>query len=80
MAVDISWTALLISYLCILIPILINVGYATRLVKPTLVAFLRMTLQLMALGLYLGFIFKQKTIRPSIFFGSSSWLRSLHIQ
>ncbi len=59
MAVDISWTALLISYLCILIPILINVGYATRLVKPTLVAFLRMTLQLMALGLYLGFIFKQ---------------------
>ena len=58
MAVDLSWTGLLISYLCILIPILINARYATGLIKPTLIAFARMTLQLLALGLYLGFIFK----------------------
>ncbi len=58
MAVDISWTGLLISYLCILIPILIHARYITGLVKPTIIAFVRMTLQLLALGLYLGFIFK----------------------
>lgn len=59
MAVDISWTGLFISYLCILIPILIHARYATGLVKPTIIAFVRMTLQLLALGLYLGFIFKK---------------------
>lgn len=59
MATDITWTGLLLSYLCMILPIMVQLVYQTGLVKPTLWAMLRMTLQLMALGLYLRYIFEK---------------------
>lgn len=57
-ALNISWLDLGIGYLFFLVPIAILIYYKTGLVKSTLVAILRMTVQLILVGLYLEFIFK----------------------
>jgi putative ABC transport system permease protein len=65
-AQDISWLDLGWGYLLIIIPILIFKYYETGLVKTTLIAIGRMTLQLYLVGLYLGFIFKLNNVWVNI--------------
>lgn len=55
---DIEWTALLWGYLLLLLPITTLAYYRTGLVRPTLIAVVRMTMQLFLVGLYLEFIFQ----------------------
>ena len=55
---DIEWLALLWGYLLLLLPMTTLAYYRTGLVKPTLIAVVRMTMQLFLVGLYLEFIFQ----------------------
>ena len=57
-AKDISWLDLGVGYLILVIPIVIFYYYKTGLVKPTLIAVARMTVQLYLVGLYLEYIFE----------------------
>ncbi len=61
-AQDISWWDLGWGYLLIIIPILVFKYYQTGLVKPTLIAIGRMTVQLYLVGLYLEFIFQLNNV------------------
>jgi len=54
---DISWVNLAIGSIVIIIPIFIFLYYRTGLVKPMLIAFSRMALQLFLIGVYLKYIF-----------------------
>ncbi len=56
-AQDISWPDLAIGYILIIIPILIFSYYKTGMVKATMIAIVRMTVQLYLVGLYLQYIF-----------------------
>ncbi len=56
-AIDISWGMLALGYLLMLIPVYLFTKYKTGLVKPTLWAVLRMTVQLLLVGLYLEYLF-----------------------
>ena len=56
-AVDIKWLDLALGYILLLIPAAVFWYYKTGLVKDTLVAAGRMTVQLILVGLYLEFIF-----------------------
>lgn len=56
-AQDISWIDLGIGYLLIIIPIVVFNYFGTRMVKSTLIAIGRMTIQLFLVGLYLQYIF-----------------------
>ena len=56
-AQDISWWDLAIGYLLIIIPVLIFKYYQTGMIKATLIAIVRMTVQLFLVGLYLQYIF-----------------------
>ena len=56
-AQDISWINLISGYLLLIIPILIFTYYKTGLIKDTLWAVGRMTIQLLMVGTYLEFIF-----------------------
>ena len=55
---DINYFRLFLGYALMLIPILILWYYKTGLVKDTIIATLRMTVQLLLVGLYLEYIFK----------------------
>jgi ABC-type uncharacterized transport system, permease component len=55
---DISYTHLLVGYLLLLIPIWFLQYYKTGLVKDTLLATARMSVQLFLIGFYLEFLFK----------------------
>lgn len=55
---DITWAALFLGSLILLIPIYVFYYYQTGLVKDTLIAFGRMLVQLMLVGLYLELIFE----------------------
>ncbi len=55
---DITYTRLLIGYLLLLIPVYYLQYYKTGLVKDTLLAAARMTVQLFLIGFYLEFLFK----------------------
>ena len=57
-AIDIGWWKLLAGYLLLLIPIVFFRIYRTGLVRPTLTAIGRMTVQLLLVGLYLEYIFR----------------------
>lgn len=57
-ATDISWFELGFGYLLIIIPLLIFGYYKTKLVKPTIIATVRMTIQLLFVGVYLKYIFE----------------------
>ncbi len=54
---DISWLSLGLGFLLLIIPIIILWFYQTRLVKPTIIAFVRMFIQLFLVGIYLKYIF-----------------------
>lgn len=56
-SVDISWLSLGLGFLLLIIPLLILWYYKTRLIKPMLIAFARMFVQLFLVGIYLKYIF-----------------------
>lgn len=56
--IDISLSRLAIMYALLLVPILLVAGYRLGLLRRTLIAVARMTLQLALVGLYLGVIFE----------------------
>lgn len=55
---DINYLRLFMGYALLLIPVLILWYYKTGLVKDTIISVLRMTIQLLLVGLYLEYIFK----------------------
>ncbi|MEA3450479.1 MAG: ABC transporter permease [Bacteroidota bacterium] len=57
-ATDISYLNLAFGYLLMIIPILILAYYKTGLVKDTIIAFIRMTIQLFLVGFYLKYVFE----------------------
>jgi putative ABC transport system permease protein len=59
---DISWLDLSIGYILLSVPLFIFHRYKTGLVKDTIIAFLRMALQLFLVGLYLDVIFKYNSV------------------
>src|SRR6056297_2252977 len=56
--IDISYFNLFLGYLLLIIPIIVFYHYKTHLVKDSLVAVLRMTIQLFVVGLYLEILFE----------------------
>ena len=56
--VDINYFALFTGFALMLIPVLALWYYKTGLVKDTLIATARMTVQLLLVGMYLEYIFK----------------------
>lgn len=57
-AQDISWFDLALGYLLVVIPILAFRHYQTGMIRSTLIAVVRMTVQLLLVGAYLGVIFR----------------------
>ncbi len=56
-SVDISWLSLGLGFLVLILPLIILWYYKTLLIKPMLIAFLRMFVQLFLVGIYLKYIF-----------------------
>lgn len=61
-ASDISWLNLFLGSLILLIPVAVLLYYKTGLTKAMLIAFGRMAVQLMLVGLYLMYIFKLNSL------------------
>lgn len=59
---DISWVALGFVFLTLIIPFFVFIRYKTGLAKPLAIAILRMTGQLILVGLYLKYIFELNSI------------------
>jgi putative ABC transport system permease protein len=59
---DISWTSLILGSLIFLIPIWIFYIYKTGLIRSTMIAIVRMAIQLFLVGLYLEVIFELNSI------------------
>ncbi len=59
---DISWINLALGALVILIPLWIFYYFKTGLVKATIIAFIRMAIQLTLVGLYLRYIFEYNAV------------------
>lgn len=57
-AQDISWLHLAMGYILLIIPITISSYYKMGLAKDSIVSVLRMTIQLLLVGVYLEFIFQ----------------------
>ena len=57
-ALDIRTTSLILGYLLLIIPITILLIYRIKLMKDMTISLLRLTLQLLLVGLYLQFLFK----------------------
>ncbi len=55
---DIAWTDLLIGHIMLVVPVAILLFYRTGLVKSTLIAAMRMALQLVLVGFYLEYVFE----------------------
>jgi putative ABC transport system permease protein len=55
--VDIKYLDLFLGYLLMLVPILILGYYRTGLIKDTVIAIVRMTIQLLLVGIYLEYLF-----------------------
>lgn len=64
--VDINYFALFSGYALMLIPVFVLWYYKTGLVKDTLIATARMTVQLLLVGLYLEYIFKLNNVLINI--------------
>lgn len=58
MSEDISWFSLIWGFLLLVIPVTFLCRYKTGLVKETLIAALRMTVQLFLIGFYLKYMFE----------------------
>ncbi len=55
---DISWFDLSLGYVLLLIPLFFLYYFQTGLVKSTIIAIVRMTIQLLMVGVYLEYLFK----------------------
>ncbi|HBF88006.1 MAG TPA: ABC transporter permease [Bacteroidales bacterium] len=56
--IDIGWFELIVSHLLLIIPLLIFWYYKTKLLKDTIIAMLRMSVQLILVGFYLEYVFR----------------------
>jgi len=56
-AIDIRWLDLALGFFLLIIPFFVLWYYKTGLLKPAVISVIRMTLQLLAIGLYLEYIF-----------------------
>ena len=56
--IDISWFSLVIGFLLVLIPLLINIWLKLKLFKSISIAALRMGVQLLLIGLFLEYLFE----------------------
>ena len=56
-AADITWPDLALGFILLIIPFCVLWYYKTRLIKPAVIAVIRMTVQLLLIGLYLEYIF-----------------------
>ncbi len=63
---DIHWMDLMLGYGLLVLPILIFWYYETGLVMESLIAIVRMTIQLIIIGLYLEFIFETDSVLLNI--------------
>jgi putative ABC transport system permease protein len=81
-AINISYQAIIILYALITVPVLICLFLKLGNVKQILIAVLRMTVQLAAMGLYLDYLFRYNNVWvnfgwvPSLSSSSSSLLPS----
>lgn len=66
---DIRWIDLLIGHAMLVIPIIILLYYRTGLVKSTMIAVVRMAVQLILVGFYLEYVFEWNNI-----FVNSAWV------
>ncbi len=67
--VDINWIDLFIAYSLLLIPIAVFYYLKTGLVKDTVIAAARMTIQLLAVGVYLEFLFRKNNMWLNMLWG-----------
>ena len=65
--IDINYLELFFGYALMIIPVIVLWHYKTGLVKDTIVAILRMTIQLLLVGVYLEYIFKLNSSAVNIF-------------
>ena len=56
-AIDISWSGLAVGFVLLVIPFFVLWYYRTGLLKPAVISVIRMTVQLLLVGLYLEYIF-----------------------
>jgi len=56
-AIDIRWSDLALGFILLVIPFFILWYYKTGLLKPAVISVIRMTVQLLLIGLYLEYIF-----------------------
>lgn len=64
--IDINYLELFFGYVLMLIPVYIFWYYKTGLVKDTIFSILRMTIQLLMVGLYLEYLFKLNSVALNI--------------
>ncbi len=57
-AIDIGWSDLALGFILLVIPFFILWHYKTGLLKPAVISVIKMTVQLLLVGLYLEYIFK----------------------
>jgi len=57
-AADITWPDLALGFILLIIPFCVLWYYKTGLIKPAVIAVIRMTVQLLLIGLYLEYIFR----------------------
>ena len=64
--IDINYLELFMGYALMLIPVFILWYYKTGLVKDTIIATARMTVQLLLVGVYLEYIFKLNSVLVNV--------------
>ncbi|MGU3847093.1 ABC transporter permease, partial [Vibrio diabolicus] len=64
--VDISWTKLALFGLILLVPFFINARYKLGIAKDTIISVIRMTLQLILIGVYLEYLFQLNSLLVNI--------------
>ena len=67
--IDINWGDLFIAYSLLLIPLAVFYYLKTGLVKETVIAAVRMTVQLLAVGIYLEFLFRENNMWLNLLWG-----------
>ena len=67
--IDINWWDLFIAYSLLMIPVAVFYYLKTGLVKDTIIAAIRMTIQLLAVGVYLEFLFRKNNMWLNMLWG-----------
>ena len=55
--IDIAFSSIIFSFFLLVIPILLSIKYGFGLIKPLLIAVLRMCIQLVLIGIFLKYLF-----------------------